>query len=112
MVLRFGRFWKYIRNTWKVLKSNAGEEWRRSAGADRVRNEEILRRVNEERNILRTISRRKANWNCHILRRYCLLKHVLEGKIGRKIKVMGRRGRRCKRLLDDRKEKRRYWKLK
>jgi len=25
---------------------------------------------------------------------------------------MGRRGRRCKKLLDDRKEKRRYWKLK
>jgi len=37
----------------------------------------------------------------------CLLKHVTEGMIeGR---VTGRRGRRCKQLLDERKEKRRYW---
>jgi hypothetical protein len=28
---------------------------------DRVRNEEVLHRVKEERNILRTIKRRKAN---------------------------------------------------
>jgi hypothetical protein len=29
---------------------------------DRVRNEEVLHRVKEERNILRTVKRRKANW--------------------------------------------------
>jgi hypothetical protein len=28
------------------------------------------------------------------------------------MEMTGRRGRRCKQLLDDRKEKRRYWKLK
>ena len=80
--------------------------------ADRMRNEEILHRVKKERNNLHTISRRKATWNGHILRRNCLLKHVIEGKIGRKIKVTGRRGRICKPLLDERKEKRRYWKPK
>ena len=34
---------------------------------DRVRNEEVLRRVKEERNITHTIKRRKANWIGHIL---------------------------------------------
>jgi hypothetical protein len=52
---------------------------------DRVRNEELLHRVKEERNIVHTIERRKANWIGHILRRNCLLKHVIEGKLeGRK----------------------------
>jgi hypothetical protein len=47
---------------------------------DRVRNEEVLYRVKEERNIVHTIKRRKANWIGHILRRNCLLKHVIDGK--------------------------------
>jgi hypothetical protein len=47
-----------------------------------MENEEILQRVKEERNILHTIKRRKANWIGHILRRNCLLKHVIEGKTG------------------------------
>jgi hypothetical protein len=46
---------------------------------DRVRNEEVLNRVKEERNILHAIKRRKVNWIGHILRRNCLLKHVSEG---------------------------------
>jgi hypothetical protein len=66
----------------------------------------------EERNILHTIKRRKANWICHILRRNCLLKHVIEGKIEGRMEKTGRRGRRRKQLLDDLKEKRRYWNLK
>jgi hypothetical protein len=48
---------------------------------DRVRNEEVLLRVKIERNILHTVNRRKANWNGHILRRNCLLKQVIEGKV-------------------------------
>jgi ppGpp synthetase/RelA/SpoT-type nucleotidyltranferase len=48
---------------------------------DRVRNEEVLHRVKEERTILHKIKRRKANWIGHILRRNCLLKHVIEGKL-------------------------------
>jgi hypothetical protein len=46
-----------------------------------VRNEEVLHRVKEERNIVHTIKIRKANWIGHILRKNCLLKHVIEGKI-------------------------------
>jgi hypothetical protein len=68
--------------------------------------------VKEERNILHTIKRRKANWIGHILRRNCLLKHVIEGTLEGRIEMTGRRGRRCKQLLDDLKEKRRYCKLK
>jgi hypothetical protein len=77
-----------------------------------VRNEEVLHRVKEERNILHTIKRRKASWICHILRRNCLLKHVIEGKVEGRIEMTGRRGRRRKKLLDDLNETRRYWKLK
>jgi hypothetical protein len=68
--------------------------------------------VKEERNIVHTIKRRKANWIGHILRRNCLLKYVIEGKLEGRIEMTGRRGRRRKQLLDDLKEKRKYWKLK
>jgi hypothetical protein len=57
--------------------------WRRTekiSWTDRVR-KEVLHRVKEERNILHTIKRRDANWIGHILRRNCLLKHVIEGKL-------------------------------
>jgi hypothetical protein len=37
---------------------------------------------------------------------------VIEGKLDGRIEMTGRRGRRRKQLLDDLKEKRRYWKLK
>ena len=43
--------------------------------------EDILQRVKEKSNILHTIKRKKANWIGHILRRNCLLKHLVEGKI-------------------------------
>jgi hypothetical protein len=36
---------------------------------------------------------------------------VIEGKLEGRIEMTGRRGRRRKQLLDDLKEKRRYWKL-
>jgi len=74
----------------------------------RVRNEEVLHRVNAERNTLHTRNRRKTNLIGHIWRMNCLLKHVVGGKIG----VRGTRGRRCTQLLNDLKEKRGYWKLK
>jgi hypothetical protein len=72
---------------------------------DRVRNDEVLNRDKEERNILHTVKRRKANWIGHILRRNCLLKHVIEGNIEGRRGVTVRRGRRHKQLLDDLKER-------
>ena len=71
---------------------------------DHVRNEEVLLRVNEQRNILHEIRKRKANWTGHILRRNCLLKQVMEGKIKGEMEVRRRRGRRRKKLLDDLKD--------
>jgi hypothetical protein len=71
---------------------------------DHVRNEEVLIRVKEQRNIVHEISKRKANCIGHILRRNCPLQWVIGGKIKEGIEVTGRRGSRCKKLLDDLKE--------
>ena len=79
---------------------------------DRVRNEEVLLTVKEQRNILHEIRKRKANWIGHILRRNCLLQRVIEGKIKGGMEVKGRRGRRRRNLLDDLKERRGYSHLK
>jgi hypothetical protein len=68
---------------------------------DHVRNEEVLFRVSEQRNILHEIRKWKANWIGHILRRNCLLKQAIEGKIQGQIEVTRRQGRKRKKLLDD-----------
>jgi hypothetical protein len=75
---------------------------------DHVRNEEVLLRVKEQRNILHEIRKRKANSIGHILRRNCLLQRIIEGKIKGGIEGTERRGRRRKELLDDLKERRGY----
>jgi hypothetical protein len=78
---------------------------------DRVRNEEELCGVKEERNILRTAERRKADWIGQIWRGNWLLKRVKEGMLEGRIEVAGRRGR-SKQLLDGLKETIGYWELK
>jgi len=77
-----------------------------------VRNEEVLLRVKEQRNILHEISKQKANWIGRLLRRNCLPQQVIEGKVKGGIEVTGRRGRRRRKLLDDLKERRGYSHLK
>jgi len=47
-----------------------------------VRDEGVFHRVMEDGNILNTRERRKANWVDRILCGNCLLKHVIQGKIG------------------------------
>jgi hypothetical protein len=79
---------------------------------DYVRNEDVLLRVKEQRNILHEIRTREANWIGHILRRNCLLQRVTEGKIQGGIEVIGRKGRRRRKLLDDLKERKGYSYLK
>jgi hypothetical protein len=89
----------YVAETWTLRK--IGQEylgsfemwyWGRMEirWIGRVKNEEVLCRVEEERNRLQTIKRRKANWIGHILRWNCLLKHVIEGQIVGRIDVTGR----------------------
>jgi hypothetical protein len=60
----------------KHLASSEMWCWRmmeKMSWTDRVRNEEVLLRVKEQRNALHEISKRKSNWIGHILRRNCLL---------------------------------------
>jgi hypothetical protein len=73
---------------------------------DRVRNEEVLLRVKEQRNIVHEISKRKAVRIGHIRRRNCILRQVIEGKTKEGITVTGRQERRRRKLLDDPKERR------
>jgi hypothetical protein len=79
---------------------------------DHLRNEEVLLIVKEQKNILHEISKRKANWIGHILRRNFLIQQVIEGKIKEGIEVKGIRGRRRRKLLDDHKERSGYSTLK
>jgi hypothetical protein len=98
----------------KYLESFQMWCWRRMekiSWTNRVRNEEVLHRV-EERNIIHSIKSRKANWIGHILSRNYLLKHIIEGKregVRRRYRSYGRQGRRLKQLLDDLKVTRGYW---
>jgi len=90
--------------------------WRRMekiSWTDHVKNE-VLFRVKEQRDILNEISKRKADWIGHILRRNWLQQRVIEGKIkgGGGIEVTGRRGRRRRKLLNDLKERTGYSHLK
>ena len=55
-----------------------------------MRNEEVLLRIKQQRNILHEISTQKANWIGHILRRNCPLQQVIEVNIKRGIEVTGR----------------------
>jgi hypothetical protein len=86
----------------EVLKFGAKERYSRL----------VLRRVKEERNILETTKRRKANWIGHNVRRNCLLKHAIAGGIEGRIEVTRRYGRRRKQLLDDLEERENIKKLK
>jgi len=61
-----------------------------------------------KKNNVRTVTWRRADWIGHILRKNCLLRHVIEGKI----EGTGRRGRRRKQLLVGIEELRGCWKLK
>jgi hypothetical protein len=79
---------------------------------DHVRNEDVLLRVKEQRNILHEIIKRNAKWIGHILRRICLLKQVNKRKIKGEMEVTRRRGITRKKLLHDLKERRGYSHLK
>ena len=96
-----GKFWMWC---WRGLEKIS---W-----TDRVKNEEVLQRVKEVRNILYAIKRGKVKWIYHILCRKCLLNHVIAGKMEGRIRVTGRWGRGRVQPLDDRTETRGYWKLK
>ncbi|KDR13536.1 hypothetical protein L798_11449, partial [Zootermopsis nevadensis] len=95
--------WTLRKKEQKYLESFEMWCWRRIEKirwTDRVTNEEVLRRVNEQRSILQAITRRKANWLGHIMRRNGLMSDIIEGQ------VEGKRGlgRRLIQLTDDLKQ--------
>jgi len=78
----------------KYLESSEMWCWRRMekiSWTDHVRNEEVLLRVNEQRNILNEIRKRKVNWIGHIVRRKFFLKQVIGGKQKGEMEVTRRR---------------------
>ena len=75
--------------------------------SEKVTNEDILERIREKRTLLNNILRRKANWIGHVLRINGFLHAVIEGEMT-EVKGVGRRTQ----LLDDLRNRRRYWELK
>ena len=53
--------------------------------------DEVLQRVEEERNIVQTVKRRKVNLIGDMLCGNGLLKHFVEGKLEGRVEVTGRR---------------------
>jgi hypothetical protein len=100
--------WTLWKTEQKYLYSFEMWCWRRMeklSWTNFVKNEEVLHTAKEEWNILHTIQWSKFDWIVQIFCRNCLLKHVIEGKIQGMV-------RKCKQLVDDLKEKGRYWNLK
>jgi hypothetical protein len=93
------------------LKCGVGEGWRRSFGPIPVRNEEVLHRGKEDKNILHTMKRMTVNCISHILHWKWLLKHVVAEKLEGNIGLVGG-GIRRKQLLDELKEAIGHGKLK
>ena len=99
MALYGAETWTFRAADQKHLESFEIWCWRRMekiSWTDHVGNEEVLLRVNEKRNILHEIRKRKANWIGHIVRRNCLLEQVIEGKIKGEMEVTRRRETRKK----------------
>jgi hypothetical protein len=81
----------YGAETWTLKKEdsrrlNAFEMWiwrrmEKISWKDKITNEEVLRRVGEERKLIDTIVRRKKNWIGHILRSNCMMRDVMEGRM-------------------------------
>jgi hypothetical protein len=73
----------YIYEDQKHLESFEMWCWRRmekTSWTDHMLNE-VLLRIKQQRNILNEISKRKANWIGHILRRNCLVQQRINEKI-------------------------------
>jgi len=79
---------------------------------DGVKNELVIQKVEEKRNIVHKTKQRNVNWIGHILRRNCLPIHVIQIIEELSVNVTGRRRRRRKEILNDLKKGSGNWKLK
>lgn len=94
-------------NKAEIKKLNAFEMWTyrrilKIPWTDRVRNEEVLRRLNKDMEIELTIKRRKLGYLGHLMRheRYKILQEIMQGKIEGKRSVGRRRTSWMKNLRD------------
>ena len=85
----------YSAQTWtlskvdqKYLESFKVMVMEKISWTDCVRNE-VLHRVNKDRNIFHVVKRRKGNCIGHISCRNCLLQQGIEGKIKGRMEVIG-----------------------
>ena len=88
--------------------------WRRMEKvkwSDKVNNEQVHERIGGKKALLNNTLHTKANWIGHILRRNYLLHDAIEGKMT-EVKEVRRRRRTRTELLDDLRNRRRYWELK
>ena len=76
--------------------------------SEKVTNKQVLVRMGGKRTLISNILHRKANWIGHILRRNCLLHDAIEGQMT-EVKGVGKRRTQ---LVDDLRNRRRYWELK
>lgn len=104
--------------TWTLGKKEKGmieafEMWvwrkmEKISWVDKVKNDEVLRRVKEDRVLLKKIINRKANWLGHIMRGKGIMNTVLEGTV----EGERRRGRKRLKAIDEVKEGESYKKTK
>ena len=80
----------YAVETWMLTQTDRRLEafemwiWRRMekiSWLDKVTNEEVLRRVNEDMQILNSIWQKKHRWTGHVLRHDGLLHEIIEGRM-------------------------------
>jgi len=81
----------YAAETWTLIQIDgrrleAFEMWiwrrvEKISWLDEVTNEEVLRRVNEDRQILNSIWKRKHRWIGHVLRNDGFLHEIIEGRM-------------------------------
>ena len=111
-VLLYGsEAWTLKKDDIRRLESFEMWVWRRMekiSWTERVRNEEVLRRVGEQRTLINTIRRRKARWTGHVIRSEGLLRTVIEGRAEGKRP----RGRKRMMMLDDIKQGQTYHTMK
>ena len=71
----------------QIIEAFESWVWRKMKWQDLVKNEEVLRLVEEEGSMVNTILKRQRQWVGHLLRRNSSLTEVLEGRcLGRKAK--------------------------
>jgi len=108
----------YAADTWiltetmrKNLEAFESLAWRRMlkiSWTEKITNEEVRKRIREEKSILRTVQQRKPNRLGKVLRHDGMLLTILEGRtMGKK-----QRGRRIIQMIDDIVEKESYVKTK